>query len=88
MSKITEFAAKQQEFNERQAKAIDGLTADVKLLNDKLTAIQNSPGTLSAEDQAALDEALAKTEAITSKLEALDNETPPAPPVDTPPTVQ
>lgn len=81
MSAITDFAAKQKEFNDRQAAALQGVADDVKTLNDKLTAIQNSPGSLSAEDQAALDEALARTEALTTKLEALDSETPPVPPV-------
>lgn len=81
MSAITDFAAKQKEFNDRQDAAVQGLTDDVKFLNDKLTAIQNSPGTLSPEDQAALDEALARTEALTTTLEALDSQTPPAPPV-------
>ena len=82
MSAITDFAARQKEFNDRQAKAVQGITDDVKFLSDKLTAIQNSPGTLSAEDQAALDEALARSEAVTTKLEALDSQTPPTPPVE------
>jgi hypothetical protein len=80
MSAISDYVAKQQAFNDRQSAAIDGITADIKFVNDKLNAIQNSPGTLSAEDQQSLDEALARQEVVTTKLEALDAQTPPTPP--------
>jgi hypothetical protein len=35
----------------------------IKTLDDKITAFQNSPGTLSATDQAALDDIAAATSA-------------------------
>lgn len=81
MTVISDFAAKLKDHQDRQAAALEGIQGDVKAINDKLTAIQNSPGTLSAEDQASLDEALARSEVLTTKLEALDAETPPTPPV-------
>lgn len=82
MSAITDFVTKQKEYNDRQAAALAGLTQDLKTVKDQLTSIQNSPGSLSAEDQAALDEVLKASEALTTKLEALDSETPPTPPVE------
>lgn len=80
MSKISEFAARQTEFNARQQTAVDGLTADVKVLNDKITELQNSPGEITPEDQVLLDDIEARNLAITEKLEALDAQTPPTPP--------
>jgi len=95
MSAVSEYAAKQTAFNVRQGAAIDkivaafdGLTNDVKTLNDKITALQNSPGQISPEDQTSLNEIEAisganvnKMEAVATALEALDSQTPPTPPV-------
>ncbi len=78
MSKISEFAAKQKAHNERIETAVGGLTEDVKTLNDKITELQESSGQVTPEDQALLDELQAQGEALATKLEALDNVTPPA----------
>lgn len=94
MSVISEFAAKQKAFNDRQSAAIDaattsvtGLSGDIQALNDKITELQNSQGSVTPEDQALLDElqtagdALAtKVEGVSSALAALDALTPPTPP--------
>jgi len=94
MSKITEFAAAQKAFNERQATAIDkvvtsveGITGDLKTLNDKIEALQNSQGEVTPEDQVLLDELqtagselATKLETVSTALEALDAQTPPTPP--------
>lgn len=94
MSPISDFAAKQAAFNKRQADAIDsavasvtGLTGDIAALNQKIVDLQNSPGTITPEDQALLDglqadgNALAeKGEALSGALASLDGQTPPAPP--------
>lgn len=81
MSAISDFAAKQNEFNNRQDAAIQGLTDDIKVLNDKITELQNTAGQITPEDQALLDAIQARAEAATAKLEALDALTPPKPPV-------
>lgn len=79
---ISDFAVKQNEFNDRQDAAVAGLTGDVQTLNDKITELQNSAGTITPEDQALLNDIQARGEAITAKLEALDALTPPkVPPV-------
>jgi hypothetical protein len=81
MSAISEFAAKQAAFNDRIDAAVAGITGDIKTLNDLITTLQNTPGPISAEDQATLDALEAKGAAIAEKLEALDAVTPPAPAV-------
>jgi hypothetical protein len=94
MSAISDFAAKQKAFNDRQATAIDsvvtsqgGLTADIAELKRLIEELQNSPGTITPEDQALLDDLTAKAEEATNKAEsvaaalaALDQQTPPAVP--------
>lgn len=94
MSAISDFVAKQTAFNTRQGAAIDsavagvsGLTADVQSLNDKITELQNSQGTVTPEDQALLDQLEAQGEATATRLEgvsaalaALDAQTPPVVP--------
>lgn len=95
MSAISDFSAKQTAFNDRQSAAVDAavasvtaLTGDIQVLNDKITELQNSTGGVTPEDQALIDDlvvkgeaAVAKTEAVAAALAALDNLTPPKPPV-------
>lgn len=83
MSAISDFVAKQNAHNDRQDKALEGISGDIKAQAELIAKIQNSPGTLSPEDQKALDDLDARNEAVTGKLEALDAMTPPAPPADT-----
>lgn len=79
---IKAYVDAQSAVNDKIDTAVTGLQGDVKNLTDQLNAIQNSPGSLSPADQASLDAALARTQAIADKLSALDALTPPvAPPV-------
>lgn len=94
MSVISDYAAKQKAYNDRQSAATDklgvgleGITGDIKTLNDKITELQNSPGGVTPEDQKLIDEIEAQGEAVATKLEtaatafeALDALTPPTPP--------
>ncbi len=94
MSAFSEYATKQAAFNARQSAAIDslvssqaGLAADIQALNDKITALQNSAGEVTPEDQILLDQlesqatALSeRSEAVSNALAALDAQTPPAVP--------
>lgn len=94
MSAVSQYAAKQSAFNKSQAAQIDavlasvtGVVADVKSLNDKITAMQNSAGEISVEDQATLDALetegnalVTRTEAAATAAKALDDQTPPAVP--------
>jgi chromosome segregation ATPase len=81
MSAISEFAEKQNAFTGRVDAAIAGLEGDVQSLNEKIAELQNTPGTITPEDQALLDAIQSRSETIATKLEALDALTPPKPPV-------
>ena len=72
MSQITDFAAK-VEVNFAATKA------GIQALDDKITAFQNSPGTLSATDQAALDQIVTDSAALVSQTNALPPTVAPAP---------
>ena len=78
MSVVSDFSDKQNAFFDRQDKAITDLQGDVKFLNDTIATLQNSPGTISAADQASLDAIQARASTISDKLDALDALTPPA----------
>jgi predicted nucleic acid-binding Zn-ribbon protein len=80
MSAISDFAAKQQQFNSRIDTAVEGLTGDVAELNRKIQELQQTPGAITPEDQNLLDELQQRGELIAQKLEALDSMTPPPPP--------
>ena len=77
MSKISEFADRQNAFNDKMDVAITGVTGDVKTLNDLIAELQATQGAITAEDQALLDQIEVRAVAITTKLEALDALTPP-----------
>jgi hypothetical protein len=89
MSKITDIESAQKAYFDEMGVIVDNIASDVKLLNDKLTAIQNSPGTLSPEDQASLDSGLGLVKGLRDRLKTLDDMTPPdasIPPVTAPAT--
>ncbi len=81
MSAISEYASKQNAFNDRIDSAVTGLQGDVTALNELITKLQSTPGTVTAEDQALLDQLQARAETIATKIEALDALTPPVVPV-------
>jgi len=94
MSKISEFAAAQNAYNDRADAAVAGIQSsvsgvqgDVTAMKELIEKLQNSPGELTPEDQKTLDElsarsgpAVDKLEAAASALKALDEMTPPPPP--------
>ncbi len=82
MAGIKDYVTATTAFFDRQDAAIAGLQGDVKFLNDTILALQNSPGTLTPEDQASLDALQSRAQVVADKLDALDSLTPPvAPPV-------
>ena len=81
MSAISDFNDKLQAFFSRQDTALTDLQGDVQNLTDQITALQNSAGQITPEDQALLDGIEARVSTISDKLDALDALTPPpAPP--------
>lgn len=91
MSKIADFAARQNAHNDSIDRAIAGLQADNKAMTDLIQQLQTSPGPISPEDQAALDALEARTAKQDEALTALDALQPPSPadavpaPSDVPP---
>ena len=97
MSAISEYGAKQKAFNERILASLgtlgtsfDGVVGDIKSLNDKIEVLQNSPGQVTPEDaatinelEAAGDDLATKTEKFASALETLNQQinSAPVPPV-------
>ena len=80
MSVISDFAAQQNAFNDQIDAAIAALQADVKSLDDQITALQNSAGAVTPSDQALLDALQVRSKSIVDKLNALDALTPPVVP--------
>lgn len=80
MSAISDFAAKVKAHQDREDASIAGLKQDVQTLNDKITALQNSQGQITPEDQALLDDITTRGQSMSDKLEALDALTPPPAP--------
>lgn len=81
MSAISDFAIVQNAFNDRMNVAISGLQGDVQNLKDLIKQLQDSAGKVTPQDQVLLDQMEASSKVISDKLEALDNLTPPNPPV-------
>lgn len=80
MSAVSDYVAKQKEYNTRVGAAIDGIVTDIQALADKITELQNTPPVLDPADQALLDEADAMASAMVTRVEALDAQNPPTPP--------
>lgn len=77
---IEQFATAQNAFNDKIDTAITGLEGDIALLNETISKLQTTPGSITPEDQALLDALQARGKAIADKLDALDALTPPVPP--------
>lgn len=80
VSVISDFATAMQGFQDRQSAALVGIAGDVADLKKQIADLI-AQGTLSAADLAALQGVEAKAQSVADSLEALDAETPPAPPV-------
>jgi hypothetical protein len=73
MSAITDFSAKVES-------NFATIKTGIQALDDKITAFQNSPGTLSATDQAALDAIVADSAALATAANSMPSVTPPVVP--------
>lgn len=78
MSKISEFSESVVARLMGIEKAVDGISGDVMLLKSKIEDLQNSSGEISAEDQASLDSIQALIGGLETRLQQLDDATPPA----------
>lgn len=80
MTAIADFAAKQNAFNADVSADLDAIQAAITTLNATITTLQNSSGTVSAEDQASIDLLVTQGTALQAKADALAGKTPPTPP--------
>lgn len=71
MSQITDFATATNNVLAKISSDVDSIGADITALNAQIAAFNNSPGTLSATDQAALDSISAAATALQNKADAL-----------------
>ena len=78
-SQIQDWAAQEQADLTAISNTLDTIVTGVAALDKLITDFQNSPGTLSAADQAALDAIKAASGALVSKAQAI-SVTPPTPP--------
>lgn len=86
MSAISVYSERVNAKLDNFATSVDGLVSDVAFLKAKITALQNSTGTVTAEDQALLDSLENRIGALATKIGVLDSETDsslnPVPPVE------
>ncbi len=80
MSKITDWAAAEQADLTTISTTLDAVVSGVAALDALIVAFQNSPGTLSPSDQAALDGIQAASKALVAKSAAISVTPPPPPP--------
>lgn len=74
--KITDFAAAEGAKLDQLAQTLTTIKVGIQALDDQITQFQNSPGTLSADDQAMLDAIQAKSADLVTTAGAIDT-TPP-----------
>jgi broad specificity polyphosphatase/5'/3'-nucleotidase SurE len=80
MSQITDWAAQEQADLTTISTTLDTVVAGVAALDKLITDFQNSPGTLSAADQAALDGIQSASHALVAKAQAISVTPPTHPP--------
>ncbi len=67
------------DFRDKVEANFAAVSTGIKSLNDKITALQNSPGVLTPEDQAALDQIQADAQKLADSVTAAVPPVPPTP---------
>ena len=76
MSAISDYAERVQVAFDAIGTGIEGVAADIAALKAKIEELQNSPGAITPEDQAILDEMEELAGTLTERITALDAENP------------
>ena len=76
MSQVTDWAAREQADLTAISTTLDGIVSGVAALDELIKKFQGSAGTLSAEDQAALDAISVSSAALVSKAAAISTAPP------------
>jgi len=79
MSQITDWAAAEQVSLSAIQGSLNGIVAGVAALDTLITNLQNSPGTLSTSDQAALDAIQKASQALVAQAAAISTTAPGTP---------
>lgn len=79
MSQVTDWAAAEQADLTAIATTLNGVVTGIAALNTLITNFNNSPGTLSPSDQAALDQIKAASDALVTQSAAISTAPPAAP---------
>lgn len=77
MSALSDFLAHQKAYNDQMNAYVSAILNDVNHLNDVIKQLQESPGAVSPEDQAAIDELQKQGQSLLDRMKALDDMTPP-----------
>lgn len=77
-TKIQDFADQQKADLDAISSSVSVVVEGIKKLDDMITAFQNSPGTLSAEDESAIAAIQSQTKSLRDQVESI-NVTPPEP---------
>jgi len=85
MATFDQYVKDQTDHNNATSDALGELATELKTLSDLVASLQNAEGTLTAGQQAVLDELDAKGKEIADKAQALANVTPPPAPTPAPP---
>ena len=81
MSQLTDWAASEQADLAAISTALDTVVTGVSALDNLITNFQNSPGTLSATDQSALDAIQSASHTLVTKAQAISTVPPVQPAV-------
>lgn len=73
---INAFAAAEKTVLDSLVTALNGIATGVKALDDLITTLQNSPGTITAADQATLDAMQTQSKAILAQVAAINTAPP------------
>ena len=84
MSAITDWAAQEQADLSGISATLNAVVTGIAALDALITQFQNSPGTLSAADQAALDGIQSAVKALATQASAISTAPPSAAPPPTP----
>lgn len=80
MSKISDYADAVKASFDAISVGLDGVSSDLDALAKKIDELQNSPGGITPEDQARLDEIQTMADSLKNRVADLDARNPPAPP--------
>lgn len=75
MSQISDYSDRVNAKLDSLATSVDGVVADVASLKKKIDDLQNSPGTITPEDQKLLDDIQSRVTSLADKVKTLDEAT-------------